>query len=104
MTNAIIVPVGTIVMLKVLCLGNKPGTLGVCFNEYSDGSQCIFKNGEYDGFSIMPYGELEKSELEEFLEVVGFDDEISNYKFKNVMQVSQDFRKGLFKNALKNKK
>lgn len=101
MALTIIAPVGTVVKLKLTCLGNIPGTLGVCFNEYSDGSQFIFKNGEYDGFSIIPYGELDKSELEEFLEVVGFDDELSNYKFKNVMKVSQDFRKGIFKHALK---
>lgn len=45
---------GTVVKLKVNCLGNKPGTIGVCYQEYDlgepGGSQVIFENGEYCGF------------------------------------------------------
>ena len=43
--------VGTICKLKVDCLGNKAGTLGVVFNDYGDGFQVIFENGSYDGIS-----------------------------------------------------
>ena len=45
--------VGTICKLKVDCLGNEPGTLGVVFYDYGDGFQAIFENGNYDGFSTM---------------------------------------------------
>lgn len=91
---------GTIVHLKVNCLGNKIGTLGVGFNDYISGCQFIFENGEYDGFSIEKYFEEKQSEQILFLEEIGFDKEISNYKFKNVMQVSQDFRNGFFNSVL----
>ena len=46
---------GTIVKLKLECLGNNPETTGVVFEEYDlgepGGSQVIFENGEYCGFS-----------------------------------------------------
>ena len=88
--------IGTIVKLKVGCLGNEPGTLGVVFYEYGDGSQAIFQNGNYDGFSetsIMPNGEIE---ADFFLEKVGFCDSLAGYQFKNVIMVEQDFRNGIF--------
>lgn len=87
---------GTIVRLKVNCLGNKIGTLGVGFNDYISGCQFIFENGEYDGFSLDSHFDEGKSEQSIFLEEIGFDDKIANYQFKNVMQVSQDFRNGFF--------
>ena len=89
--------VGTIVKLKVDCLGNPKGTLGVVFYDYGDGSQAIFKNGSYDGFSetskMSKNGEIE---AEFFLEKVGFCDNLVDYQFKNVIAVEQDFRKGIF--------
>jgi len=86
--------VGTIVKLKIICLGNSIGTLGVGFNDYMTGVQFIFENGEYDGFSIM--------EQKAFLEEIGFSKELSTYKFNNVIQVSRDFHNGVFDVAFKN--
>lgn len=94
------VTVGTIVKLKVACLGNPAETLGVGFNDYGDGCQVIFKNGEYDGFSFentMPNGE---KEADFFLEVAGFSNACADYKFQNVIQVSRDFDSGLFNEGL----
>ena len=88
--------VGTIVKLRVDCLGNEKGTLGVVFYDYGGGSQAIFKNGNYDGFSEtrkMPNGQVE---AEFFLEKTGFCDSLAGYQFKNVIAVEQDFRKGIF--------
>jgi hypothetical protein len=85
--------VGDLYSLTVNCLGNKIGTVGVVFNEYpgpdnpaSNGIQIIFPNGEYDGFSL--------KEQDAFLEKVGFDERVCFYKFKNVMRVINDYRKG----------
>ena len=86
-------PVGTIVKLKVNCLGNKPGTKGVCFYDYETGSQFIFENGEYDGFS--------DDDIKQFLDIIDFSYELESYNFMNVMQVSKDFRDGKFKSVLK---
>jgi hypothetical protein len=85
--------VGTIVKLKVPCLGNPIGTKGVGFNDYGSGCQFIFENGNYDGFSIEEQGE--------FLKKVGTDNSLVNYVFKHVITVSEDFRKGVFNSALK---
>lgn len=88
--------VGTIVKLKVACLGNEAGTKGVVFYDYGDGYQAIFKNGNYDGFSTvskMPSGQIE---AEFFLEEIGFCSEVSFYVFKNVIAVERDFRAGIF--------
>ena len=82
--------VGTIVTIKtkVDLLGNKPGTLGLCYAAYGTGSSFIFENGNYDGFSI--------EEQDMMLDYVGEDDEIARYEFQNVMKVSADFSKGVF--------
>ncbi len=92
--------VGTICKLTVDCLGNKTGTLGVVFNDYGDGFQVIFANGNYDGFSTLDnkatVGKHEKIEVDYFLEEVGFEESLAGYQFKNVMQVATDYRKGLF--------
>lgn len=88
--------VGTIVKLKVDCLGNPKGTSGVVFYDYGGGSQAIFQNGSYDGFSEahkMPNGQ---TEADYFLENVGFCDNLAGYQFKNVITVEQDFRKRMF--------
>jgi len=50
------------------------------------GAQVIFQNGDYDGFSI--------KEQILFLEDVGFIRKYSEYVFKNVIKVSEDFEKG----------
>ena len=88
---------GTIIKLNTNCLGNKPGTIGVCYEEYNIGEpgagSVIFENGNYDGFS--------PSEQKDFLEVIGFDNNISNYKFTNVIQLSRDFENGKFNSIFK---
>jgi hypothetical protein len=81
-------PVGTIVKLKLEMLGNPEGSLGVAFNDHGEGTQFIFKNGNYDSFSI--------EEQEMFVEHVGFDETISMYPFTNVIQLSNDFASGMF--------
>lgn len=87
--------VGTICKLKVNCLGNKVGTLGVVFWNYSDGFQVIFENGGLDGFSTLRRS-AEISEADRFLEEVGFEATLLDYQFINVMKVSLDYNKGLF--------
>jgi hypothetical protein len=84
--------VGDLFKLKVQCLGNPAGTVGVGFNAYDlgegPGIQLIFPNGEYDGFS--------PTEQRDFLEPVGHCDALSAYHFSNVIQVAGDFRAGHF--------
>jgi hypothetical protein len=108
--------VGILVKLKKPILGNKAGTIGVVYYNYSDGFQAIFQNGEYDGFSTskdnvfadgiakngMPRNPLTEAEF--FLQEVGFAKSIADYEFKNVMQLSDDFRRGTFNKALKEQK
>ena len=90
--------VGTIVKLKVACLGNEKGTLGVVFYDYGDGFQVIFENGNYDGFSIDE--EITRTgtriEADYFLEEVGFEESLASYQFTNVIQVCAAYRRGLF--------
>ncbi len=92
--------VGTICKLKVDCLGNKAGTLGVVFYNYGDGIQAIFENGGYDGFSLKYgnglTGDKGQSEVDLFLEEVGFEESLGDYKFKSVIQVSNDFDLDVF--------
>lgn len=89
--------VGDVVRLKTGCLGNLAGHLGVVYEEYDlgegPGVSVIFVNGEYDGFSPRDQGA--------FLHQVGHDEACENYKFTNVMKLSQDFRAGVFNNHLK---
>jgi len=95
--------VGTIVELKIKCLGNNPGAIGVVFGDYGDGFQAIFENGEYDGFSnrrIMLDGQ---TECEYFLKEIGLELLLADYEFENVIQVSEDFRNGVFKPAFQRK-
>ena len=88
--------IGAEFMLSVPCLGNPAGTHGYVFNEYPDfdnprklGLQVIFQNGQYDGFSI--------EEQSEFMELIGIRPEYTGYNFRNVMQVTTDFRRGYWK-------
>jgi hypothetical protein len=91
----VLMNVGSIVQLKISCLNNKPGTIGVCYETYNlgrcynlgtPGCSIIFENGSYDGFSA--------DEQKEFLTHVSDSDLV--YKFTNVMKLAEDFRKGLF--------
>jgi len=89
--------VGTIVELRVDCLGNPKGTKGVVFYHYGTGFQAIFKNGNYDGFSLTrKVLESKHIEADYFLEDVGFEPSLANYEFTSVIKVSQDFAKGVF--------
>ncbi len=91
--------VGTVCKLKVDCLDNKTGTLGVVFNDYGDGFQVIFENGNYDGFSATGTGSGARegfTEADFYLEEVGFEESLADYRFLNVMEVSGDYRDDLF--------
>ena len=94
--------VGTVVKLKVACLGNPAGAYGVVFYDYGNGSQAIFENGNYDGFSEVHQieGMVEK---DYFLKEIGFALSLKNYEFKNVLQVESDYRKGIFDIVLRRK-
>lgn len=84
---------GSIVKLKVPCLGNPAGSVGVCYEEYGDvGRSFIFQNGNYDGFS--------RDEQASFLYEIGFSPEVSLYQFKNMMKLSDDYRGGIFERPL----
>ena len=89
--------VGHKVKLKIECMGNPIGTIGVCYETYNigepGGMSYIFKNGEYCGFSA--------EEQKDFFEEVGFCHEVANYDFTNVMQLSRDFDNSFFNPAFK---
>ena len=82
--------VGSVYELKLNCLGNPSGTLGVCYEVYELGDHTgysfIFQNGNYDGFG--------EDEVDEFLKYAAFDHSMKDYQFTNVMQLSNDFRDG----------
>lgn len=88
--------VGDTARLKVQCLKNPVGTIGVVFYQYQGGAQLIFPNGEYDGFS--------NEEQDEFLEREGHIESLENYKFFSVISTSQDFRNGVFDEAFNSRK
>lgn len=81
--------VGTIVSLKESLLGNSEGTKGFVYYNYGEGVQIIFANGEYDGF--------DPEEQSKYLSVIGFDEQVALYNFRNVIQLGRDFEKGVFK-------
>ena len=93
------IQVGTKVKLSTSCLGNKIGTVGVCYETYNlgehSGSSFIFENGNYDGFS--------EDEAPFFVDTTyeGFCEETSIYNFTNVIKLSNDFDAGFFKAAFK---
>ena len=76
--------VGDLYKLKLDCLDNPKGTIGIVFYDYSDGQEIIFPNGNYDGFDKI-------DDIPVFLEYVGHMEEYSTYQFKNVMKVVEDF-------------
>ena len=85
--------VGSLVRLKVWCLGNDVGTIGVCYEVYNFGDYTgysfIFENGNYDGFS--------PEECDRFLKEIGRYPLI--YTFENVIKLDRDFRNGLFESV-----
>ena len=89
------IKVGTVVELKVACLGNSAGTEGVVYDTYNigdgPGASVIFPNGEYDGFS--------PEEQKSFLNVTRFASSVADYQFINVMRLSEDFNAGKFNQA-----
>jgi hypothetical protein len=92
--------VGDIFKLKVECLYNPIGTIGVCYAQYDNGISVIFENGKYDGFSLSKDIVLGgRSEVEMYLEKINHSEELSDYYFKNVIRLTEDFRKGYFHNA-----
>jgi len=87
---------GGSVSLKVTCLGNLPGTVGVVFNEYDlgnrQGVQIMFENGNYDGFS--------EEEVEEFCEIISAEPFFKQPRippFKNVMVTADRYNNGYFR-------
>jgi hypothetical protein len=68
----------------------------VAFNDYATGTQFIFANGNYDGFSI--------EEQEMFVDHVGFDENAAKYQFTNVIQLSNDFAGGRFNTVFNQEK
>jgi len=80
--------IGDIVMLNCTMLGEKYGSIGVCYEEYgSGGCSFIFTEGGYDGFSV--------EDQNDFLKKIGFLE--LNYNFKNVIRLTEDWRCGYFK-------
>ncbi len=90
--------VGSIVKLKQAILGNEPGTLGVCYQEYEGEDPprksygIIFANGRYDGFSPL--------EQDAMVEEIAVDIPLSEYSFTNVMRLHNDWVSGIFTQVL----
>ena len=93
--------VRTMVSLKTPLLNNPKGTLGICYQIYDRPSKYpepqldievgkgygfIFENGNYDGFSPMEFCELLEFEKNIFFQ----------YEFTNVIELVNDFHKGIF--------
>jgi hypothetical protein len=93
---------GSVVKLTCYCLGNSAGTVGLVINDYGTGVQVIFPNGEYDGFSRVNAKSLGyKSEIDLFLTEEDWDKELALYEFTTVIQLDDDFRRGVFDKVLK---
>lgn len=90
--------VGDVVTTALEVLGCNPGTRGVVYEVYEDfddpektGASIIFENGNYDGFSA------EEQDImlnEEKVAYVPF--RIREYKFENVLKLTQDFKNGVW--------
>jgi hypothetical protein len=85
--------VGTIVVSRHTPEGtlHVNGLIGVCFNDYATGSQFIFSNGDYDGFS--------EEEQNTMLEVLGIEESSAGYKSTNIMSVNDGYRIGYWNEA-----
>lgn len=90
-------PVGMVVTTARGFLSVEHGSLGVVYEHYTigkdEGVSIIFSNGTYDGFS---------ERCTEMLDVMPqrIESSVCDYQFKDVMKLSQDFDRGLFKAAL----
>jgi hypothetical protein len=85
--------VGSIVIAKRATAICDVGERGVCYEEYTLGDRpgwsFIFESGRYDGFS--------PEEVNWMLEVTGeVCVEVTDYEFKSVIRLSEDFRRGRF--------
>lgn len=93
--------VGSVFELRVPSMGNTVGTKGICFYDYETGIQVIFENGEYCGYDLMEKKLMTADgkcvdECKFWLKPVGISLPLINYRFKNVMQVMDDFRWKIF--------
>lgn len=84
--------VGTVFYNK-LALPNTPvGSIGVCYEVYDGGISVIFETSFYDGFAMRH----NEDEVKFMLKAIGFSEDVSSFKFKNVMVLSQQFAIGRF--------
>ncbi|MEK6829007.1 MAG: hypothetical protein AABY15_02690 [Nanoarchaeota archaeon] len=89
--------VGDIVKVNASFLDNEPGSIGLVYETYQD-----FDDSSQKGVSIIlengcNLGGFSRKEQHEYLEFVKSSN--FEYEFKNVIQLDQDFRKGVFKEA-----
>ena len=88
--------VGDVVTTAMPLLNCGTGTRGVVYEVYQDfddsdkqGASVIFENGDYDGFS---YEDQQIMLNEEKVTYIPFW--VREYKFKNVMKLTQDYERG----------
>jgi len=88
--------IGSRVVLLREMLGEHGGSVGYVYNLYQDfdnpdkqGVEVIFSGGGHDGFSV--------NEQRLYLDFIDHDPRYSMYEFKNVIQLSKDFRNGYWK-------
>jgi hypothetical protein len=87
------ISVGSIAIAKRATGVCDVGEVGVCYEVYTldsrPGYSFIFESGRYDGFS--------PDEVETMLELTGLAGQaVAGYQFRNVMQLSLDYDRGLF--------
>ena len=90
--------VGDVVTNTLNVLGCRPGRRGVVYDIYDDfdipeknGVSIIFENGKYDGFSYEEQHLMLKQEP-----AARIPYKIKDYKFENVMKLSQDYKNGFW--------
>lgn len=89
---------GVIVEAKVGFLGVGVGVRGIVYETYKDfdkpeayGWSIIFENGDYDGFSLR-----ERKEMG-MIKVIGVHPPSQDYEFRNVTELSKDWKENIFK-------
>lgn len=93
-----IFPVGMILRVNERCLGNKKETNGVVYHHYNAGNRqngvsIILKNGMYDGFNATC--------LSHFNVVpIRIDPSLISYCYVNDQKLVEDYRNGVFNQAL----